>query len=111
MSHLYGFLSLNRTRIPFNDSQDLLNDQFHVLSNFTGICLFLIILSYGKTILWYFNAIRLVRSGWVTISYSKDMSEILYLESGTFGGEFCWQYNNSIVIIEHDFITQSVFKP
>ena len=26
-----------------------------------------------------------MRSGWVTISYSKDMSEISYLASGTFG--------------------------
>ena len=31
--------------------------------------------------------IDLVRSGWVRISYSKDMSVILYVASGTFGDD------------------------
>ena len=88
MSSLYDSLDSNRTRIPFNDLEDVLNDQLHVVSNlFTGICLFLRILLYGKARPWYSITIELARSGWVAISYSKDTSVILYLASGTFDGD------------------------
>ena len=40
MSHVYDFSSSNRTRMPFNDLQGVLNDQFHIISDlFTEICL------------------------------------------------------------------------
>ena len=88
MSHVYDFSSSNRTRIPFNDLQEVLNDQFHIVSDlFTEICLCLRVLSYNRAICWYSDLIDLVRSGRVTISYSKDMSVILYLASGTFGDD------------------------
>ena len=83
MSLTYDFSSSNRTRMPFSDLQGVLNDQFHIVSNlFTEICLCLRILSYNRAILWHSDLIDLARSGRVTISYSKDMSVILYLASG-----------------------------
>ena len=87
MSHLYNCSALNRARISFKDLQGILNDQLYVTSDlFTGICLSLRTLLYGKTMLWHSIVICLVRSGWVMISYSNDMSMILYLASG-FGGD------------------------
>ena len=72
--------------MPFNDLQGVLNDQFHVVSDlFTGICLCLRILSYNKTISSYSVLIDLARVELVTISYSKEIFEISYLASGTFG--------------------------
>ena len=88
MSHVYDFSSSNRTRMPFSDLQGILNDQFHVVSDlFTASCLCLRILSYNRAICWYSDLIVLGRSGRLTISYSKDMSVILYLASGTFGDD------------------------
>ena len=82
MFHAYERSSSNRTKMPFRDLQGILNDQFHVVSDlFTGIRLCLRILSYCKAMFWYSSETRLVRPVWVTISYSKDMSEILYLAS------------------------------
>ena len=83
MSHVYDCSPLNRTKIPFKDLQDILNDQFHIVSNlFTGICLPLRTLSYGKAMLLYSITILLARSDWVTILSSKDTSAILYLVFG-----------------------------
>ena len=87
MSHLFSCSASNRIRIPFKDLQGISNDQLHVISDLlTGICLSLRALSYGKTMLFFM--ICLARSGWVTISYSKDMSVILYMVSD-FGGDPC----------------------
>ena len=75
------------TKLPFKDLQVVLNDQVHVVSDlFTGICLSLKTLSYGKTMHWYSIEIPLARSGWVTISYSEGTSLILYL-APSFGGD------------------------
>ena len=64
MSHKYGFSSSNRTRMPFNDLQVSLNDQFYFVSNlFTGIWLCWITLSYNSTILSYSDLMNLARSG------------------------------------------------
>ena len=60
----------NRAKIPFKDLQSVLNDQLRVVSD----------------LLWYSISIRLARSSWVMISYSKDTSVLLYLASGFFGG-------------------------
>ena len=71
---------------PSKDLQGVWNDQLHVVSDLsTGICLSLRSLSYGNAILWYSIRICLMGSGWVMISYSKDMSVILYLASGFCG--------------------------
>ena len=83
MSPVYHCSALNRTKITFQDLQGVLNDQFHVVSDLlSGICLSLRTISYGKAMLWNYIVICLVRSGWLMISYSKDMSVILYLASG-----------------------------
>ena len=51
MSHVYEFSSSNRTRMPFNDLQGILNDQFQIVSDlFTEICLCLRILSYNRAL-------------------------------------------------------------
>ena len=74
--------------MPFNDLQGILNVQFHNVSDLlTIIFLCLRTLSYSRAICWYSDLIDLVRSGSVTISYSKDMSVILYFASGTFGDD------------------------
>ena len=63
---------------------------FYMASGFGGnlgdtmtrsYCLSLRTLSYCKTMFWYSIVILLVRSGWVTTSYSKDTSVILYMAS------------------------------
>ena len=77
MSHAYDCSPSNRSKIAFNDLQGILNDQFHIVSDlFTGICLCLRTLLYSKAMFWYLVETRFTRSGWVTISYSKDISEI-----------------------------------
>ena len=87
MSHAYDCSASNRTKIPAKDLQVILNDQLHVISDlFTGTCLSLRTLSYGKAMLWYSVKTCLQRSGLVTISYSNDMSQILYLVSDFAGG-------------------------
>ena len=64
MSHVYDFSSSNGTRMPFNDLQGILNDQFYIVSDlFTASCLCLRILSYDRAILWYSDLIDLARSG------------------------------------------------
>ena len=64
VSHVYDFSFSNRTRMPFNDLQGVLNDQFHVVSDlFTASCLCLRILSYNRAILWYSDLIDLTRLG------------------------------------------------
>ena len=74
--------------MPFNDLQGILNAQFHTVSDLlTIIFLCLRILSYKRAICWYSDLIDLMRLGRVTISYSKDMSVILYVASGTFGDD------------------------
>ena len=74
--------------MPFNDLQGILNAQFHTVSDLlTIIFLCLRTLSYSRAICWYSDLIDLVRSGSVTISYSKDMSVILYFASETFGDD------------------------
>ena len=97
---MYGFSSSNRTKIPFNDLQGVLNDQFHAVSDlFTGIRLCLGTLLYNKAILWYSPATDFARVELVTISYSKEIFEILYLASAVAGDA------TSVVIIERRFIT------
>ena len=55
---------MNRTKIPFNDLQGILNDQFEVESDlFTGICLCLRTQSYNKAMFRYLIEARLARSG------------------------------------------------
>ena len=64
MSHAYGVSSSNRTKIPFNDLQDVLNDQFQVVSDlFTSTHLRLRTLLYNKAILWYSFEIHFARVG------------------------------------------------
>ena len=100
VSHVYGFSSSNRTKMPFNDLQGVLNDQFHVVSNlFTPICLCWSILSYNRAILWYLSKIPFARVGRVTISYSKDMSEILYLVSGEATVDLITRLQSLVVIL------------
>ena len=68
--------------MPFNDLQGILNAQFHTVSDLlTIIFLCLRILSYNRAVLWYSDLIDLARAGSLTISYSKDMSVILYVAS------------------------------
>ena len=83
MSRSYGFSNLNKTRIPLKDLQSVSSDQLHSVSDLFTIFLFLRILSYGKTMLWYSSAIRLARSGWVTILCS--ILNLIF--SVWFGGE------------------------
>ena len=74
--------------MPFSDLQGILNAQFQTLSFLLAIIfLCLRILSYSRAICWYLDLIDLVRSGCLAISYSKDMSVILYFTSGTFGDD------------------------
>ena len=74
--------------MPFKDLQGVLNDQFHVISDlFTASCLCLRILSYNRTISSYSVLIDRARVELVTISYSKEIFEISYLASGTFGDD------------------------
>ena len=40
-----------------------------------------------QAICCYSDLINLTKLGWVAISYSKDMSVILYFASGTFGDD------------------------
>ena len=80
---LYGSSSSNKTKIPFKDLHGVLDDQFQVASDlFTLIYLCLKTLSYSKAMFWYSDVIYLARIGCVTISYSKNILEILYLASG-----------------------------
>ena len=73
---------MNRTKIPFNDLQVVLNDQLHDVSDlFTRICMFLISLSYNKTMLRHSSEMFFAKSSRVTISYSKVISSILYVAS------------------------------
>ena len=85
---MYDRSSSNRTSMPFSDLQGVLNAQFQTVSDLlTIIFLCLRTLSYSRAICWYLDLIDLVRLGLVTISYSKDMSVILYFASGTFGND------------------------
>ena len=64
MSRAYDFSSSNRTKMPFNDLQRVLNDQFQVVSDlFTGICPCLRTLLYNKAISSYSVSIDLARVG------------------------------------------------
>ena len=66
--------------MPFNDLQGILNSQFHIVSDLlTIIFLCLRILSYNRAICWYSDLTDLARVGSLMISYSKDMSVILYV--------------------------------
>ena len=74
--------------MPFKELQGILNAQFHTVSDLlTIIFLCLRILSYKRAICWYSDLIDLVRLGSVTISYSKDISVILYFASGAVNEE------------------------
>ena len=88
MSHVYDRSSSNRTSMPFNDLQGILNAQYHTVSDLlTILFLCLRILSYNRAICWYSDLIDLERSGRVVILYSKDMSVMLYFASGTFSDD------------------------
>ena len=87
----------------------MLNNQLHVISDlFTRICLSIRTLSYGKAMLWYYDTPCEIWLG--NISYSEDTFAILYLVSG-FAGDPGDPGDNSIIIIECDFVTKSVSKP
>ena len=74
--------------MPFKELQGILNAQFHTVSDLlTIIFLCLRILSYKRAICWYSDLIDLARLGSVTISYSKDISVILYFASGAVNEE------------------------
>ena len=88
MSRVYDPSSSNRTSMPFSDLQGILNAQFQTVSFLlTVIFLCLRILSYSRAICSYSDLIDLARLGRVVISYSKNMSVILYFASGTFGDD------------------------
>ena len=71
MSRVYDFSSSNRTKMPFKDLQGVLNENSVI----------------QQTISSYSVLIDLARVELVTISYSKEIFEISYFASGTFGDD------------------------